>query len=124
MSAPTEEGVQDDDDILGFPGDGFEDKTDANLGPGVLTEQDEEGDEAQMQQTSGGVCQGSDKKRKKTDVVPTVPHREARHVCLHPVAQQRKTSPDEKTTAPGAQGPLILTGAAPLRRPRMSAGTV
>jgi len=39
MSAPAEEGGQDDDDILGFPGDGFEDKPDTN--PGVLTEQDE-----------------------------------------------------------------------------------
>ena len=40
MSVPSEEGGQDDDDILGFPGDGFEDKPDAN--PGVHTEQDEE----------------------------------------------------------------------------------
>jgi hypothetical protein len=44
MSAPALEGGQDDDDILGFPGDGFVDKTDVN--PGVLGEQDEEGDDA------------------------------------------------------------------------------
>jgi hypothetical protein len=37
MSAPTLEGGQDDDDILGFPGDGFVDKTDGN--PGVLVVQ-------------------------------------------------------------------------------------
>jgi hypothetical protein len=43
MSAPGLEGGQDDDDILGFPGDGFVDKTDANHG--VLGEQDEEGDD-------------------------------------------------------------------------------
>ena len=46
MSASVEEGDQDDDDILGFPGDGFEDKTDPN--PGVLREQDEEGDDTQL----------------------------------------------------------------------------
>jgi hypothetical protein len=40
MSAPALEGGQDYDDIMGFPGDGFVDKTDAN--PGVLVEQDEE----------------------------------------------------------------------------------
>jgi hypothetical protein len=68
MSAPAEEGGQDDDDILGFPRNGFEDKPDSN--PGVHTEQDEEGDETQMQETSGGACQGSNKKRKKTAVVP------------------------------------------------------
>ena len=32
MSGPTLERWQDDDDILGFPGDGFVDKTDANPG--------------------------------------------------------------------------------------------
>jgi hypothetical protein len=30
MSAPKEEGAQDYDDILGFPGDGFKDKDDTN----------------------------------------------------------------------------------------------
>jgi hypothetical protein len=68
MSAFAEEGGQDDDDILGFPRNGFEDKPDSN--PGVRTEQDEEGDETQMQETSSGACQGSNKKRKKTTVVP------------------------------------------------------
>jgi hypothetical protein len=33
MSAPALEGGEDDDDMLGFPGDGFVDKTDVN--PGV-----------------------------------------------------------------------------------------
>ena len=54
MSEPAAEGDQDDDDILGFPGDGFwfEDQPDAN--PGVLMEQDEEGDETPMEETTGG----------------------------------------------------------------------
>ena len=49
MSAPASEGVQDDDDILGFPGDGSVDKTDAN--PGVFGEQDEEGDSVTHEST-------------------------------------------------------------------------
>ena len=69
MSAPAEEGGQDDDDILGFPGDGFEDKTDAN--PGVSTEQDQEGDDPQMDEVAGSSVQDSGKKSKKTVVVPT-----------------------------------------------------
>jgi hypothetical protein len=60
MSAPPLEGGQDDDDILGFPGDGFVDKTDVN--PGVLVEQDEEGEDTRSNE-------GSDKKRKKSAVV-------------------------------------------------------
>ena len=64
MSAPVAEGGQDDDDILGFPGDVFEEKTDAN--PGVLGEQDEEGDDTQMDVAAGGSVQGSAKKRKKS----------------------------------------------------------
>jgi hypothetical protein len=67
MSAPVSEGVQDDDDILGFPGDGFVDKTDTN--PGVLGEQDEEGDDTRIDETGGASSLGSDKKRKKTVVV-------------------------------------------------------
>jgi hypothetical protein len=67
MSAPAAEGGHDDDDILGFPGDGFEDKTDTN--PGVFGEQDEEGDDTQMNVTTGGSVQGSAKKRKKSAVV-------------------------------------------------------
>ncbi len=66
ISAPVSEGGQ-DDDILGFPGDGFEEKTDPN--PGVLGEQDEEGDDTQMDVTDGGSVQGSAKKRKKSAVV-------------------------------------------------------
>jgi hypothetical protein len=45
------EGGQDDDDILGFPGDGFVDKTDANSG--VLGEQDEKGDDTRMEESGG-----------------------------------------------------------------------
>ena len=44
MSVPVSEGGQDDDDVLGFPGDGCVDKTDAN--PDVFGEQDEEGDDS------------------------------------------------------------------------------
>ncbi len=36
MSTPVSEGGQDDDDIFGFPGDGFVDKTDTV--PGVIGE--------------------------------------------------------------------------------------
>jgi hypothetical protein len=60
MSASALEGGQDDDDILGFPGDGFVDKTDAN--PGVIVEQDEEGDDARNNEVSV-------KKRRKSAVV-------------------------------------------------------
>ena len=67
MSVPTEEGDQDDDDILGFPGDGFEDKTDTN--PGVLGEHDEEDDDTRMDEAGGDSSQGSAKKRKKSAVV-------------------------------------------------------
>jgi hypothetical protein len=54
MSAPALEGGQDDDDILGFPGDGFVDKTDAN--PGVLVEQDEEGEDPRSKEGMFNVC--------------------------------------------------------------------
>ena len=67
MSAPVSEGGQDDDDILGFPGDRFVDKTDSN--PGVLGEQDEEGDDTRMDETGDASSQGSPKKRKKSAVV-------------------------------------------------------
>ena len=36
MSAPEAEGGQDYDDILGFPGDGFKDKDDANPAEALL----------------------------------------------------------------------------------------
>ena len=49
MSASESEGGQDDDDVLGFPGDGCVDKTDAN--PDVFGEQDEEGDDSRMDET-------------------------------------------------------------------------
>ena len=69
MSAPALEGGQDDDDILGFPGDGFVDKTDAN--PGVLVEQDEEGDDTRRNEDSA-------KKRRKSAVVAPDDHVTAR----------------------------------------------
>ena len=69
MSAPGLEGGQDDDDILGFPGDGFVDKTDSN--PGVLVEQDEEGDDTRSNE-------GSVKKHRKSAVVAPDGHVTAR----------------------------------------------
>ena len=71
MSAPASEGVtegrQDDDDVLGFPGDGFVDNTDAN--PDVLGEQDEEGDDSRMDEAGAASSQGSGKKCKKSAVL-------------------------------------------------------
>ena len=67
MSAPASEGGQDDDDVLGFPGDGCVDKTDAN--PDVVGEQDEEGDDSRMDETGAASSQGSTKKRKKSAVL-------------------------------------------------------
>ena len=71
MSAPASEGAtegrQDDDDVLGFPGDGFVDNTDAN--PDVLGEQDEEGDDSRMDEAGAASSQGSGKKRKKSAVL-------------------------------------------------------
>ena len=67
MSVPVSEEGQDDDDILGFPGDGFVDKTDTN--PGVIGEQDEEGDDPRMDEAGGVSSQGRVKKCKKSAVV-------------------------------------------------------
>jgi hypothetical protein len=69
MSAPALEGRQDDDDILGIPGDGFVDKTDVN--PGVPGEHDEEGDDARSNE-------GSARKRRKSAVVAPDSHVTAR----------------------------------------------
>jgi hypothetical protein len=55
MSASASEGGKDDDDILGFPGDGFVNKTDAN--PGVIGEQ--EGDDTRMDEAGGASSQDS-----------------------------------------------------------------
>jgi hypothetical protein len=63
------EGRQDDDDILGIPGDGFVDKTDVN--PGVPGEHDEEGDDARSNE-------GSARKRRKSAVVAPDSHVTAR----------------------------------------------
>ncbi len=71
MSASASEGVtegrQDDDDVLGFPGDGFVDNTDTN--PVVFGEQDEEGDDSRMDEAGAASFQGSGKKRKKSAVL-------------------------------------------------------
>ena len=71
MSAPASEGAtegrEDDDDVLGFPGDGFVDNTDAN--PDVLGKQDEEGDDSRMDEAGAASSQGSGKKRKKSAVL-------------------------------------------------------
>jgi hypothetical protein len=76
MSTSASEGEQDDDDILGFPGDGFVDKTDPD--PGVLGEQDEEGDDTRIDESGGASSQGSVKKRKKSAVVSPDGHVTAR----------------------------------------------
>ena len=83
MSAPASEGVQDDDDILGVPGDGFVHKTDAN--PGVHGEQDEEGDDTRIDEAGGASSLGSAKKRRKTAVVSPdgfVADRRTRITCI------------------------------------------
>ena len=63
MSATAAEGGQGDDDILGFPGDGFEDKTDAT--PGVLGEQDEEGDTHKWTWTLVVLCRSVSRSARK-----------------------------------------------------------
>ncbi len=75
MSAPVSEGGQDDDEILGFPGDGVVDKTDSN--PGVLGEH-HEGDDSRIDEAGGASSQGSANKRKKSAVVSTDDHVTAR----------------------------------------------
>jgi hypothetical protein len=77
MSAPALEGRQDDDDILGIPGDGFVDKTDVN--PGVPGEHDEEGDDARSNE-------GSARKRRKSAVVAPDSHVTARIKPLMPTS--------------------------------------
>jgi hypothetical protein len=55
MSAPAAEGGQDYDDILGFPGDGFKDKDDAN--PAEAREPAVDGGDTQMNEEAAGSCQ-------------------------------------------------------------------
>ena len=68
MSAPVEEGGQDYDDILGFPGDGFKDNDDTD--PDETTARDLDGGDTPMDETGPPGGQGSVKKHKKSDVVP------------------------------------------------------
>jgi hypothetical protein len=78
MSAPVSEGGQDDDDILGFPGDGFVDKTDVN--PGVFGEQDEEGDDSRMDETGGASARNFSQSGREEDLTPHLSVHV--HVCV------------------------------------------
>ena len=68
MSAPEEEGGQDYDDILGFPGDGFRDKDDVE--PDETRARDLDAGDAPMDETGAACGQGTAKKHKKSDVFP------------------------------------------------------
>jgi hypothetical protein len=68
MSATEQEGGQDDDGVLGFPGDGFKDNDDTD--PDETTARDLDCGDTLMDETGSAVGQGSVKKRKKSDVVP------------------------------------------------------
>ena len=62
MSTPTTEGGQDYDDILGFPGDGFQDK--GVVEPAESSEPVVEGGDAKMNETSPSSDPNSVKKHK------------------------------------------------------------
>ena len=62
------EGGQDHDDILGFPGDGFQDPQDG--GPPETMEEDLDSGAAPMTQEAPGSVPSSAKKRKKSVPVP------------------------------------------------------
>jgi hypothetical protein len=68
MSAPEEEGGQDYDDFLGFPGDGFKDKDVTD--PDETTETDLHVGDTPMDDAGAGCGQSSAKKRKKSAAVP------------------------------------------------------
>ena len=68
MSAPEAEGGQDRDDILGFPGDGYQDPQDG--GPPETMEEDLDSGAAPMTQEAAGSGPSSAKKRKKSAPVP------------------------------------------------------
>jgi hypothetical protein len=64
MFAPEEEGGQDYGDILGFPGDGFNDKNDAD--PHEVMEPDLDAGDTPMDETGPGCDQSSVKKHNKS----------------------------------------------------------
>ena len=68
MSAPVTEGGQDYDDILGFPGDGFQDK-DA-VDPVEVSEPTVEGGDTEMNEVAPSSGPSSVKKRKTSVPVP------------------------------------------------------
>jgi hypothetical protein len=67
MSAPEAEGGQDHDDILGFPGDGFEDPQDG-VPPETMGADLDSGDTPMTEEAAGSAS--SVKKRKKSAPVP------------------------------------------------------
>ena len=67
MSVPETEGGQDHDDILGFPGDGFEDPQDG-VPPETMGADLDSGDAPMTEEEAGSPS--SDKKRKKSAPVP------------------------------------------------------
>ena len=68
MSSTEEEGGQDYDDFLGFPGDGFKDNDDTD--PDETTARDLDGGDTPIDEAGAAGGQGSAKKRKKSVVVP------------------------------------------------------
>ena len=68
MSAPEAEGGQDRDDILGFPGDGYQDPQDG--GPLETMDEDLDSGAAGMTEESASSGPSSAKKRKKSAPVP------------------------------------------------------
>jgi len=68
MSAPEAEGGQDRDDILGFPGDGYQDPQDG--GPLETMDEDLDSGAAGMTEESASSGPSSAKKRRKSAPVP------------------------------------------------------
>ncbi len=68
MSAPEAEGGQDRDDILGFPGDGYQDPQDG--GPPETMDGDLDSGAARMTEESAASGPGSVKKRRTSAPVP------------------------------------------------------
>jgi hypothetical protein len=68
MSVPEVEGGQDHDDILGFPGDGYQDPQDG--GPPETMDEDLDSGDSRMTEESTGSDLSSVKKRRKSDPVP------------------------------------------------------
>ena len=69
MSAPEVEGGQDHDDILGFPGDGYQDPQDR--GPPETMVEDLDSGAARMTEESAGSGPSISKKHRKSAPVPS-----------------------------------------------------